>query len=247
MSYTDIIARFQAQQAAARRANELRYAQALKLYDQIIKQYETGGGFGAGWEAQLGRQKVKDIAAGQQSLVSGGLFGTTITAGLPKKWEEEVGTPARLKLEDIRMERLSQALQAKAGLIERREDIGPDYATIAALAAKAAAAPQIAYGQATPQFAGGYGAGSPFGGTPASTGGSTVNPRGTRSTGSYSSTLVAGTPPAWESSVEAYKKIPKPPKPKPSPYQYAPFTPSQQIEYQFTPEPLRTYEPKWYA
>jgi len=170
MSYMDIIARFQAQQAAANRANQIRYAQALKLYDQIVKQYEPGGGFGAGWEAQLGRQKTKDIAAGEQSLISSGLFGTTITAGMPKKWEEEIGTPARLKLEDIRMERLSGALQAKAGLIERREDIGPDYGMIAQMASQIGATPT--YRQPEPQFAGGYGAGSPFGG-------STVRPRGT--------------------------------------------------------------------
>ena len=141
-SYQDIIARFQQQQEAARLMNEQRYQEALELYSQMIEQYEPGGAFGAGYEAQLARTKTQDVAAGQQALVSGGLFGTTITAGLPKKWEEEVGQPARLKLEDVRMGRYAEAMEKKAGLIERREDIGPDYALIAQLSAQAAARPR---------------------------------------------------------------------------------------------------------
>jgi len=145
MSYQDIIANFQQQQEAARAANEARYAESLKLYDEIIKQYQPEGGFLKGAEAELGREKVRTVAGQEQKLVSSGLFGTSTTAGLGSKWEAEVGQPARLKLEDVRMGRLAQALGAKAGAIERREDIGPDYATIAALSQQAASRPTVMY------------------------------------------------------------------------------------------------------
>lgn len=138
----DIIARFSEQQDKAREANERRYAEALELYDRIIKQYEPGGAFGAGVEAQLGREKVRTVASQTQQLVSSGLFGTSVTAGLGQKFEEEVGAPTRLKAQDIAFERLAQAGVGKAGLIERREDVGPDYATIAQLTSQ--------IGQATP-------------------------------------------------------------------------------------------------
>jgi len=148
MNYQDIIARFQQQQDAARKSNEERYAEALKLYDQIIQQYQPEGGFLKGAEAELGREKIRTVAGQEQKLVSSGLFGTSTTAGLGSKWEAEVGQPARLKLEDVRMGRLAQALGAKAGAIERREDIGPDYATIAALSQQAASRPTVVYQQA---------------------------------------------------------------------------------------------------
>jgi len=170
MSYQDIIANFQQQQEAARAANEARYAESLKLYDEIIKQYQPEGGFLKGAETELGREKVRTVAGQEQKLVSSGLFGTSTTAGLGSKWEAEVGQPARLKLEDVRMGRLAQALGAKAGAIERREDIGPDYATIAALSQQAASRPTTIYQQSTNRdnwelagFAEWGGASSPFG------------------------------------------------------------------------------------
>ncbi len=146
-SYEEIIANFQAQQEAARLRNEERYAEALQIYDEVISTYQPEGGFLAGAEAELGKQKGRAVAGQEQSLVSSGLFGTSITAGLGQKWEAEVGQPARLKLEDVRMGRLTEALQAKAGVIERRDDIGPDYATIAALSQQAGARPTTVYGR----------------------------------------------------------------------------------------------------
>jgi len=136
-AYQDVLKRFQAAQDEARKMNEQRYAEAQQLYGQVISQYEPGGGFGAGYEAQLERTKQKTMAEQQQQLISSGLYGTSITAGLGQKFEEEVGQPARLKLEDLRKSKYAQALQAKAGLVERREDIGPDYSTIAQLAQQA--------------------------------------------------------------------------------------------------------------
>lgn len=106
-------------------ANEKRYSQGMGIFDQLLKMYSPGGQFGKGFEAQIERTKEKDVASGAQSLVSSGLYNTTGTAGLGKAWEEDVGQPARLKLEDLRMGRYGDALTQKAGFIERREDIGP--------------------------------------------------------------------------------------------------------------------------
>ena len=130
----DLIAQFQAQQERANLANEQRFQQGLDIFDRIIKQQETGGTFQKATEAAIERGRTKSVAQGTQALVSSGLASTTQAAGLGKKFEEEVGVPARLQAADISQQRLTQALTGKAGFIERREDIGPDYATIAGLA-----------------------------------------------------------------------------------------------------------------
>lgn len=145
-----LIQQFQQQQESARQANLKRYAEAQKLYDEIIKRYQPGGEFGKGAISQYERGKVRSLASAAQNLVSSGLYGTSVTAGLGKKYEEEVGTPFRLQLEDIRMGRLSEAERGKAGLIERREDIGPDPALIAQLAMQATSAPRtVSYTQSS--------------------------------------------------------------------------------------------------
>lgn len=133
-----LIKQFQEAQEKANAANEARYNEALAEYNKIIELYSPEGSFGKGFEAQLERGRTKALAQGTQQLVSSGLYGTTTAAGLGKKFEEEVAVPARLQMEDIRTQRLAEARQAKAGLIERREDVGPDYATMAQLAMQAA-------------------------------------------------------------------------------------------------------------
>ena len=129
-----LIAQFQAQQESANAANELRFKQGMDIFDRIIKQQEAGGTFEKATEAAIERGRVKSVAQGTQALVSSGLASTTQAAGLGKKFEEEVGTPARLQAADVQSQRLMQALTGKAGFIERREDVGPDFATIAGLA-----------------------------------------------------------------------------------------------------------------
>ena len=121
-----IMGTIQEAQRDANRANLQRYQEGLGLYDQMIKGWKKGGGFAKGAKAGLARARTKSMASGMQSLASSGLAGTTMAAGLGKKWEEEVGTPARLSIADIAGQRLMQARQAKAGFIERREDYGPD-------------------------------------------------------------------------------------------------------------------------
>ena len=142
INFGGIMQSMQSSSAAARAANLKRLGEVKGIYDEIINRYRPGGGFGAGFEAQLERAKGRDVASGTQALVSSGLYGTTQTAGLGKKWEEEVGAPARLKLEDLRMDRLSEAQRGKAGVIERVEDQYPDYAMLANLMRSASSAPQ---------------------------------------------------------------------------------------------------------
>ncbi len=133
----------------ARKANEQRYTQGMGLWDEIIQRYQPGGGFGAGAMASYERGKTRAVGAGMQQLVSSGLANTTVAATIGKKYEEEVGTPFKLQLQDVQSQRLSEAQSGKAGFIERRTDVGPD----AGLAAQMGQ--QMGYAQGIQ--AGGYG------------------------------------------------------------------------------------------
>jgi hypothetical protein len=93
--------------------------ETLRMLDEIIERYRPGGEFGKPEEALLKRAKVKSLAGTAQDIVSSGLSGTTVGAGAGQAWEEEVGMPARLRLEDIRTQRLTEAMGAKAGYMER--------------------------------------------------------------------------------------------------------------------------------
>lgn len=130
----ELMAKFQVEQDQANAANEKRYEQGNDIFDQIIERYQTGGSFEQATEAGLKRGEEQSIAQGTQSLVSSGLSNTTNTAGLSKKFQEEVAAPARLRAADIANERLTAAQQGKIGFIERREDTGPGYDLIANLA-----------------------------------------------------------------------------------------------------------------
>jgi len=139
MAISDILEKFEKAQETAAAANQRRYEQALAIYDEIINRYGPGGTFMAGAEAELERQKERDVAAEIAHSISAGMYGTTRPGTAGRRWEAEVGAPSRLKLEDIRMERLSQAQVGKAGAIERVEDAYPDYALMAGLMSQAAA------------------------------------------------------------------------------------------------------------
>jgi hypothetical protein len=133
-----------AQQQAdeARAANEKRYTESMGIYDQIISQYAPGGEYMKGAEAGLERQKTRDVATQVSQSISSGLFGTTVPATAGKRWEEDVGQPQRLKLEDVRTQAYAGALGQKAEAIERREDAYPDYSSISNMMTQAAQAPQ---------------------------------------------------------------------------------------------------------
>ena len=160
----DLIAQFQEQQDRANAANEQRFKQGMDIFDRIIKQQETGDVSEKATEAAIGRGRTQAVAQGTQSLVSSGLSSTTTAAGLGKKFEEEVGVPARLRATDIRQQRLNQALRDKAGFVERREDTGPSFSDIAGLAksigagrqARRAPAPAPSYRQSSRSILAGF-------------------------------------------------------------------------------------------
>ena len=54
-------------------------------------------------------------------LISSGLGGTSVGAGLETKYEQEVGQPFRLGVEEARTGALTQAMMAKAGFAEREQ------------------------------------------------------------------------------------------------------------------------------
>lgn len=80
--------------------------------------YQPGGAYGAGVEAALGRGRTKAMATGMQSLVSAGLAGTTMAAGLGKKFEEEVGMPIRAGVEEARGQAISGLHALRAQIIQ---------------------------------------------------------------------------------------------------------------------------------
>jgi len=138
-NYDVLIGQMEKAAESARAANEKRYEQAMSLYEGIVQRYQPGGTFEAAHEQLLQTQKKRDVAGGQQALVSSGLFGTTRASGLGRAWEEQVGGPSRLQRSDILAQRLTQAEIGKAGLVERREDVGPSYSDIFNMAQAAGA------------------------------------------------------------------------------------------------------------
>ena len=98
---SDLMAKWQERQEGARLSNIKRSEQITAIYDEIIKRYEPGGTFGRAALGQLEKQKVRDVGGEMQQMISSGLYGTTTAAGTGRRWEESVGAPARLKLEDI--------------------------------------------------------------------------------------------------------------------------------------------------
>lgn len=85
-------------------------------FEKAIAQYAPGGGYGKGVEAGLERGRVKSIASGTQAMVSAGLAGTSVPAGLGKKYEEEVAAPTRAGVESERSQRLSSLYANYAGM-----------------------------------------------------------------------------------------------------------------------------------
>jgi hypothetical protein len=138
MTSSDILDKYEKSYAEARSANELRYQQGMDILGKAVQRYQPGGDFGKGAMAQYEQGKTQAMAGGMQSLVNAGLSNTTVAAGLPLAYEQEVGTPFRLQLEDMRMGNLTEAEQAKTAFIEKRQDPYPDFGMFAQLAMQAA-------------------------------------------------------------------------------------------------------------
>ncbi|KKN32568.1 hypothetical protein LCGC14_0812480 [marine sediment metagenome] len=91
---------------------------ALEALTKAKAYYESGGDFGKGVEAGLERERTQAMSSGMQSLVASGFAGTTMAAGLGKKFAEEVGMPTRARIEETRAERLSALDVLKAQLTQ---------------------------------------------------------------------------------------------------------------------------------
>ena len=108
----------------ARLANVQRQQAVESIFDKVIAMYGPGGTFGQGAEAELATQKVQDIGKTSQRDIGRGLYGIR---PYEQEWEKTVGAPSRLKLEDIKMERLSGAQMGKASFLENIQNPYPDY------------------------------------------------------------------------------------------------------------------------
>jgi len=113
------------QQAYA--ANLARRTEVEDIYDRIISMYGAGGTYGEAALELLGRAKVQDVGRAEQQDISRGLYGVRSRAA---EWEAGPGATGRLKLEDIKTERLSSALQAKAGFLAGIQEPYPDYGAL---------------------------------------------------------------------------------------------------------------------
>jgi len=118
---------YQQQGEQVRLSQEQRKTAIEEIFDKVISMYSPGGAFGKGYEAQLAGQKVQDVGSAKQSAISSGLYGLR---NYGQEWGATVGAPARLKLEDIKMERLSSAMMGKAGFLEGIQEPYPDYSTL---------------------------------------------------------------------------------------------------------------------
>jgi hypothetical protein len=146
----DFLSQLVTSQTAANIANQQRAAEIRAIYEENIKRYRPGGTFETKALEQIGKAGERFVEKGYgeqtQANITGGLFGTTVQAGikprLRKEYEEETAAPARLRLEDVLMQRLTSAQTGLAGFLERQEDVGPGLGTIGSLAEQ--------YGAATP-------------------------------------------------------------------------------------------------
>lgn len=91
---------------------------ASSAMQKAIDYYQPGGGFGKGIEAGLERGRTKALASGAQGLISAGLGGTTMMAGLGKKFEEEVAMPTRERVEGARAQAISGLEMTKAQIVQ---------------------------------------------------------------------------------------------------------------------------------
>lgn len=111
-----------------------------KLFKEAKALYAPEGEFMAGTEAGIARGSKRAVASGVQQLASAGLAGTSMVGGLGKKYEEEIGMPARQRATTARLQALAGLLQAEAG-------------------AELQMAPRYGYQAPTPSYGGGGGGG----------------------------------------------------------------------------------------
>jgi len=126
-SYRGVTAGFGRAAERQRQANIVRQKRIESLYGEMMARFQPGGAFEKRGLAEIERQKTRGVGREMQQMISSGMYGTTTAAGAPRRWEAEVGAPARLRLEDIMQQRLTGIQQQKAGFLERIQEPYPDY------------------------------------------------------------------------------------------------------------------------
>jgi hypothetical protein len=127
--YASLLADFQKREAATLASQKAREREIRGIYGQEIAQYEEGGAFRRAGLADIEQAKTRAIGAGTQQMISSGLYGTTTAASIPVQAEAQAGQ-ARLKLEDLLQQRVTEAKRGLAGFVERIEEPYPDYNTL---------------------------------------------------------------------------------------------------------------------
>lgn len=140
----ELVGQFQEQAEAARAANEARYAQGMGIHEQLVGDFGQGGTLQTAMMGQYQRQKERDLATQKQQMISSGLMNTTIAAGMPAAYEEQVGTPYKMQMADLMAQRQAGAMQGQVGFIGRREDTPPSPELMASLVQTASARPEDA-------------------------------------------------------------------------------------------------------
>ena len=130
---TSILDTIQKLQDQTNAKNKAREDEVRAMLDEVIGMYRPGGTYGQGVEKQLDIERTKALSSGGQALISSGLFNTTGFAGLSQQFEQQVGMPTRMKLEDLRMDKLQGALGQKAQFVTDIQDTAPDYRLLAEL------------------------------------------------------------------------------------------------------------------
>jgi len=134
--YGGLISQVGAQQASAKQANIQRRKQIESIYGRMMGMVQPGGAFEKRGLADIERQKTKGVGREMQQMISSGMYGTTTAAGTGRRWEADVGAPARLRLEDIMQQRQLGIMGQKAGFLERIEDVYPDYSSLLQMLAR---------------------------------------------------------------------------------------------------------------
>lgn len=130
-SISNIISKYESMGEEAKAANLARQQRIEGLYSDILGGIEgSESSLRRTGLADIERQKQTGIGRETQGLISGGLFGTTVTGGLEQKWESQYATPARVKLEDTIRERKAGVQTQLANFIERIENQYPDYGAL---------------------------------------------------------------------------------------------------------------------
>lgn len=120
----------------ARQANIARQKRIETMYSEMMARVQPGGAFEKRGLAEIERARTKGVGQEMQQMIGAGMYGTTTAAGVGRKWEADVGAPARLRLEDIMEQRLTGIQQQKAGFLERIQEPYPDYSALMQMVAR---------------------------------------------------------------------------------------------------------------